>query len=70
MSATLTEFPAPPVVYRLLEVGEITCHGDLGWLIWDRGNKQEWCELRAGHLINARIERKGRTCRRIATTSK
>lgn len=56
--------PPPPAGYRLLRAGEVTQHGDLGFMVWDRGRRAEWCELRAGHVLNVPIERPGRVARK------
>jgi hypothetical protein len=55
--------PPPPEGYRLLQVGEMTQRGDVAFMVWARGAKREWVELRAGHTLNARIVRSGRVAR-------
>ena len=56
-----------PVGYRLLDKGGITQYGDIGFMVWARGNKRAWTELRAGHVLNATIVRPGAAARKITT---
>ena len=52
----------PPEGYRLLEVGERTRPGDIGFMEW--GRKREWVELKAGHVLGVLVFRKGNVARK------
>jgi hypothetical protein len=60
------QHPDPvPAGCRLLEEAERTQYGDLGWMVWDRGERHEWTILRAGHVLNVMIVHKGRAARAV-----